>query len=69
MLTTSEIMQTGEGNSESSRVANAFDINNIDIEDTTVNLTVKKMIATPTTTRTPYTLLLVIVRLSSQKGY
>lgn len=69
MLITSEIMQAGEGNSESSRVANAFDINNIDIEDTTVNLTVKKMIATPTTTRTPYTLLLVIVRLSSQKGY
>lgn len=50
---------------QSSGVTNAFDINSIDVEDTTVNLTVKK-IATPTTTRTPYTPLLVIVRLSRE---
>lgn len=65
MLTTSEILQASEGNSESSGVTNAFDINNIDVEDTIVNLTVKK-IATRTTTRTPYTPLLVIVRLSRE---
>lgn len=34
MLTTSEIMQANEGNSESSWVTNAFDINNMDVGDT-----------------------------------
>lgn len=37
MLTTSEIMQVSEGNSELSWVTNAFDINNIDVEDTISN--------------------------------